>query len=192
MCLSWCSGCPPKTSHLLSIQNYGLRCECVSMCAFVFVWDVMDARQEGKRETTQSVQHKNHNTSVHTRGGHSQWGALKELGVVSIKTCLKPAQGWTGRWGGARKQVTLHWWSCWASSERPGRWRRGRCRRSWAAREACHCEECGKQPGGAGWIQTRWPWLRTLPPQGRLWKWPKRSFQRIANIGSGPDGLTKV
>lgn len=39
-------------------------------------------------------------------------GALKELGVVSIKTSLKPAQGWTGRRGGARKQVTLHWWSC--------------------------------------------------------------------------------
>lgn len=40
----------------------------------------MDARQEGKRETTQSVQHKNHNTSVHTRGGHSQWGGFERTG----------------------------------------------------------------------------------------------------------------
>lgn len=43
------------------------------------------------------------------KGGVSQWGwwsggwgrSLKELGVESIKTCLKPAQGRTGRRGGA-------------------------------------------------------------------------------------------
>lgn len=89
---------PPETSHLLSIQNYGAKCVCISMCAFVLVWDVMDAQWESKRETTQSVQHKNHNTSVHTQRGHSHWWwwewGLKELGVESIKdmfeTCTRP------------------------------------------------------------------------------------------------------
>lgn len=172
MCLSWCC-----VNHQKQIIYFQYRTMGQNVCAFQCVplflcemWWMHNGKVNVKLlkvySTKTTILQYILRGGIHIGDGGK--GVWKNWVLNQSKTCLKPAQGRTDRRGGARKEATLHWWRCWASSGRPGRWRRGRCRRSWATREAYHCGGCGKQPGGAGWIQTRWPWLRTLPPPGHL------------------------